>query len=163
MPPGLLGALGAILGAFQTAQQILQVVQSFLNVVSPAVNTYQDSNKTEADDNTYLNALNDTVLPKVQEQMRRNGGTFEIPDRVDSAVELNDLNVVLEKIVARANEYGLSYDEVSQLKRTIETNKEVAGNLTRRGLYDDTQRAGGNKENQNSAVRNDSLPKGLRV
>jgi hypothetical protein len=139
MPPGLIGALGAIFGALQTAQQILQVVQTFVNFVSPPVQTYQDSNKTEADDNTYLDALNDTVLPKVQEQIERNGGRFEIPDRVDSAVELNDLNVVLEKMVAQAGELGLSNDEVSQLKKAIETNKEVAGNLTRRGLYDDKQ------------------------
>jgi hypothetical protein len=164
MPPALIGFLVTAASVVQTVQQVLQVIQTFTNLVSPAVNTYQDSAKTEADDNTYLDALNDTVLPKVKEEVERNGGTFDMPDRIDSAVELNDLNEVLEKMVARAGELGLSNDEVSQLKKTIDTNKEIAGNLIRRGKYDDTQQKGGMlSDSGNSAVKIASLPNSLRA
>jgi hypothetical protein len=112
----------------QLIEKLMPLIEKFVNMLTGdngAVDTYNNSNKTDADKKTFLDSINKELKAMQQAAANDNidGNEFQIPDKVDSQIEVDEVIRALEDVKAKSPALAAKIDKL------IDTLKDVRSSL----------------------------------
>jgi hypothetical protein len=124
---------------FSNPMNALSFLEKLVSFIQQIVDMFKGANsnyEATGDANKYMEDL-EQVLPKLNEKLAGTGIELVAPDRLDSEVEVRELQDILRNILANAEEYKVSPELRAELERTIKNLEEVAVKLHGEGKIND--------------------------
>jgi hypothetical protein len=113
-------------------EKLLPMIQQIIDMFSGANSKYESS----GDADEYMNDL-EQIMPELNRKLAGTGIELVAPDKIDSEVEVRELQDILRNILAHAEEYNVSPELRAQLERTISNLDGLAAKLHAEGKIND--------------------------